>query len=44
LLGLSLHRWLMTPMSRPALPALDAYYDRLRERPTFATYATQEWP
>lgn len=43
-LGLSLHRWLMTPMSRPALPALDAYYDRLRERPTFATYATQEWP
>jgi len=43
-LGLSVHRWLMTPMSRPALPAIDRYYDRLRERPAFARYATQQWP
>ncbi|PLR41615.1 glutathione S-transferase [Chimaeribacter californicus] len=43
-LGLSVHRWLMTPMSRPALPAIDRYYDLLRERPAFARYATQQWP
>lgn len=43
-LGLSVHRWLMTPVSRPSLPAIDRYYDRLRERPAFARYATQQWP
>ncbi|PLR46874.1 glutathione S-transferase family protein [Chimaeribacter arupi] len=43
-LGLSVHRWLMTPMSHPALPAIDRYYDLLRERPGFARYATQQWP
>ena len=30
--GLSVNRWSMTPMSRPALPAVSAYYDRLNQR------------
>ena len=34
-LGLSTHRWLMTPIERPALPAVAAYYDRLCARPAF---------
>jgi glutathione S-transferase len=32
-LGLSLNRWLMTPIERPAYPALAAYAERLRGRP-----------
>jgi glutathione S-transferase len=32
-LGLSLNRWLMTPMARPDYPALKAYGDLLRRRP-----------
>lgn len=43
-LGLSLHRWMMTPLQRPHWPALEHYYDRLRERPAFARYACQQWP
>jgi glutathione S-transferase len=31
-LGLSLNRWLMTPIERPAYPALAAYAERLRQR------------
>jgi glutathione S-transferase len=34
-LGLSTHRWLATPIERPALPAVDAYYARLLARPGF---------
>ena len=34
-LGLSTCRWLMTPMERPALPAVAAYVERLRWRPAF---------
>jgi glutathione S-transferase len=37
-LGLSTHRWLMTPMERPALPAVSAYYERLSERPGFLVH------
>ncbi|HEY3148844.1 MAG TPA: glutathione S-transferase [Dongiaceae bacterium] len=44
LLGLSVHRWLMTPMSRPDLPAIASYYQRLRERPLFGRYATDVFP
>ncbi len=29
------HRWLALPIERPALPALDAYYRRMLERPAF---------
>ena len=32
-LGLSLNRWLMTPIERPDYPALRAYAERLRQRP-----------
>jgi glutathione S-transferase len=32
-LGLSVNRWLMTPMERPDYPAVRAYVERLRERP-----------
>jgi glutathione S-transferase len=32
-LGLSLNRWLMTPMERPDYPLLRAYAARLQERP-----------
>jgi glutathione S-transferase len=31
-LGLSTHRWFSTPMMRPALPAVEAYYERLTAR------------
>ena len=32
-LGLSMNRWLMTPIERPAYPALAAYAGLLRQRP-----------
>ena len=32
-LGLATHRWFMTPLQRPSLPAIEAYYERLSERP-----------
>jgi glutathione S-transferase len=44
LLGLSVHRWLMTPMSRPDFPAITGYYQGLRERPLFGRYATDVFP
>jgi glutathione S-transferase len=37
-LGLSLNRWLMTPMERPAYPALQAYAGLLRLRPGCREY------
>jgi glutathione S-transferase len=37
-LGLSTHRWLATPMERPVLPEVAAYYQRLCQRPGFATH------
>jgi glutathione S-transferase len=37
-LGLSINRWLMTPMARPEYPALAAYFARLGERPGFAAF------
>jgi glutathione S-transferase len=35
-LGLSIHRWFGTPFEKPDLPAVKAYYDRLRARPASA--------
>ena len=46
-LGLSVHRWLMTPFAsgeRPRLPAVAAYVERLRQRPAFLQYASMETP
>lgn len=34
-LGLSVQRWFMTPLERPELPAVSAYYERLSERPAY---------
>lgn len=34
-LGLSVNRWLMTPIERPQAPAVSAYYERLKTRAAF---------
>jgi glutathione S-transferase len=44
LIGLSTHRWRMTPMRRPDFPAVERYYDRLGARPAFARYASAAFP
>lgn len=43
-LGLSVHRWLRTPMARADLPAVEAYYARLKDRPAFGPWARDEVP
>lgn len=37
-IGLSVNRWFMTPMERPSFPAVDAYYERLGQRPSFVKH------
>ena len=43
-LGLSTHRWFATPIERPVLPAVQAYYDRLSERPAFLAHGRNGTP
>jgi glutathione S-transferase len=43
-LGVSVHRWMATPMERANLPAVAAYYARLKERPEFGRWALDEVP
>jgi glutathione S-transferase len=43
-LGLSTHRWFMTPMERASLPAVEAYYDRLTERAGFQKHGRNGVP
>ncbi|MFD2238132.1 glutathione S-transferase family protein [Aureimonas populi] len=43
-LGLSVHRWRMSPIPRPSSPALDAYYARLKERPAFQVHGSDSIP
>jgi glutathione S-transferase len=44
-IGLSINRWFMTPIEdRPAFPAIDAYYDRLTERPGFMRHGRNGIP
>ena len=43
-LGLSVHRWLSAPMARPALPAIDAYYALLSQRPGFLAHGRNGTP
>jgi glutathione S-transferase len=43
-LGLATHRWFMTPMARPDLPAVSAYYDRLAARPAFRAHGSHGVP
>lgn len=43
-LGLSVNRWSMTPMSRPDYPAIRAYKTRLLERPAYRTHGCNGLP
>jgi glutathione S-transferase len=43
-LGLSTHRWLSTPIARPALPAVQSYYQRLAQRPAFNLHGANAHP
>ena len=43
-LGLSTHRWFMTPIDRPRLPAVEAYYERLSERPGYRIHGRNGTP
>lgn len=43
-LGLSVHRWQMTPMEHPDYPAVAAYYQRLSERPGFVLHGCNGIP
>jgi len=42
--GLATHRWFMTPMQRPALAAVEAYYERLSERPGYRAHGRNGVP
>jgi glutathione S-transferase len=37
-LGCEVQRWMRVPIERPALPNLEAWFERLRERPAFRTF------
>lgn len=43
-IGLSVHRWRLTPIERPLLPAVDAYVERLRERKAYGLHAPDDLP
>jgi len=43
-LGVSVHRWMRTPIDHADLPAVRAYHARLRERPAFGRWALDEVP
>ena len=43
-LGLSTHRWYMAPMERPELPAVQAYYERLSQRPGYLLHGRNGLP
>jgi glutathione S-transferase len=43
-LGLATHRWYMAPIDRPALPAVQAYYDRLNLRPGYRLHGRNGMP
>lgn len=43
-LGLSVNRWFMTPLERPPLPRVQAYYDRLAERGPFRLHGRNGSP
>ena len=43
-LGLSANRWFMTPIERPALPALAAWFERLSQRPAFLLHGKNGTP
>ncbi|MEZ5830496.1 MAG: glutathione S-transferase family protein [Dongiaceae bacterium] len=44
LIGLSVHRWRMTPMAKPDYPAVAAFYERLSQRPAFMAHGPNGHP
>lgn len=42
--GLVVHRWFATPMEKPDLPAVAAYYERLSQRPAFLAHGRNGLP
>jgi glutathione S-transferase len=44
LLALGTHRWRSTPIERPVLPAVDAWWQRLVDRPGFARHCSAATP
>ena len=43
-IGLSINRWLLTPMDKPLLPSVAAYYERLALRPAFLKHGRNGVP
>lgn len=43
-LGLSVNRWMLTPIERPHMPAVLDYYERLGERPGFRAHGCNGAP
>jgi glutathione S-transferase len=43
-IGLSVHRWLLTPTDKKALPAVAAYYGRVKQRAAGAAWLGAETP
>ncbi|MGH8438388.1 MAG: glutathione S-transferase family protein [Pseudomonas sp.] len=43
-IGLSVNRWFQTPLERPSLPAVQAYYDRLNGREGYRLYGRNGTP
>ncbi|MBL6618604.1 MAG: glutathione S-transferase N-terminal domain-containing protein [Reyranella sp.] len=43
-IGLSVNRWFLTPFDRPAFPQVDAYYERLGNRPAFIKHGRNGIP
>ncbi len=43
-LGLSVHRWLLSPIERPPLDAVHGYYQRLSVRPAFRAHVDMNVP
>lgn len=43
-IGLSINRWMVTPMDKPSLPHVDAYYERLASRPGFLKHGCNGIP
>lgn len=42
--GLATHRWFMAPIERPTLKAVEAYYERLMERPGYRAHGRNGEP
>lgn len=43
-IGLSVNRWFQTPLERPSLPAVEAYYERLTAREGYRLYGRNGTP